>query len=102
RMVMPQMQPKVRSYLTKLREEAFLEIRKGYVDSGAAPGKDTSWKEIAQLKPQTVTKEEVALHKKKKKILFIPVPFTGGTSKPAAGTGTQSGSSTPAAAPTKQ
>jgi len=83
RMSMPQMQPKVRAYLTKLRVEAFLEIRQGYVDSGAAPGKDTSWKDVAQLKPQTVSKQEVAAHKKKKKLLFIPIPFTGGTKKPA-------------------
>ena len=44
----------------RLREEAFLEIRPGYVDSGAAPGKDTAWKDPAQLKPETTTKEEVA------------------------------------------
>jgi peptidyl-prolyl cis-trans isomerase SurA len=83
RMAMPQMQPKVRTYLLKLREEAFLEIKPGYVDSGAAPGKDTSWKDVAQLKPQTVTKEEVAAHKPRKKLLFIPIPFTGGAVKPA-------------------
>jgi peptidyl-prolyl cis-trans isomerase SurA len=82
RMTMPQMQVKVRTYLTKLREEAFLEIKPGYVDSGAAPGKDTSWKDVAQLKPQTVTKEEVASHKKRKKLLWIiPIPWTGGVVK---------------------
>jgi peptidyl-prolyl cis-trans isomerase SurA len=95
RLSMPQMQPKVRTYLTKLREDAFLEIRKGYVDSGAAPGKDTSWKEIEQLKPQTVTKEEVARHKKRKKLLFIPIPFTGGTVKTASAA-TKPPSATPA------
>jgi len=85
RMAMPQMQSKVRDYLTRLRQEAFLEIKPGYVDSGAAPGKDTSWKEVAQLKPQTVTKEEVAAHKKRKKLLHIvPIPFTGGKVKPKA------------------
>lgn len=84
RMAMPQMQPKVRAYLTKLRADAFLEIRQGYVDSGAAPGKDTSWKEVAQLKPQTVTKEEVAAEKRRKKLLFIPIPFTSKKIKPAA------------------
>ena len=62
---MPQMQPKVRELLTKLREDAFLEIRAGYVDSGAAPNKDTAWKDPAQLKPETTTKEEVASHKQK-------------------------------------
>jgi len=97
RMAMPQMQTKVRAYLTKLREEAFLEIKPGYVDSGAALGKDTSWKEVAQLKPQTVTKEEVATHKKRKRLLkIIPVPFTGGAVKPKA---TQPASPAPAAAP---
>src|SRR5579871_2220064 len=39
----PRMEPEVRKYLTKLREDAFLEIKPGYVDTGAAPGKDTSW-----------------------------------------------------------
>jgi peptidyl-prolyl cis-trans isomerase SurA len=80
RMIMPQMNVKVRAYLTKLRQEAFLEIKPGYVDSGAAPGKDTSWKDVAQLKPQTVTKEEVAAHRRRKRLLFaIPVPGTGDT-----------------------
>ncbi|HUO28016.1 MAG TPA: peptidylprolyl isomerase [Bryobacteraceae bacterium] len=84
RIVMPQMNAKVRTYLTKLREDAFLEIKKGYVDSGAAPGKDTSWKDVAQLKPQTVTKEEVAMHRKRKHLLWIiPLPWTGGVKKPA-------------------
>ncbi len=82
RMAMPQMNAKVRTYLTTLRQEAFLEIKPGYVDSGAAPGKDTTWKDVAQLKPQTVTKEEVAAHRPRKKLLWIiPIPFTGGTVK---------------------
>ena len=71
-LTMPKMQPKVRDYLTKLREDAFLEIRGGYVDSGAAPGKDTNWKDPAQLKPETVTKEEVAAHRKRKLLWVIP------------------------------
>jgi parvulin-like peptidyl-prolyl isomerase len=84
KMVMPQMSVKVRTYLTKLRTEAFLEIKPGYVDSGAAPGKDTVWKDVAQLKPQTVTKEEVRSHKKRKKLLWlVPIPGTGGVKKPA-------------------
>jgi len=85
RMVMPQMQNKVRTYLTRLRTEAFLEIKPGYVDSGAAPGKDTSWKDVAQLKPQTVTKEEVISHRRRKRLLWVvPIPGTGGpVKKPA-------------------
>src|SRR6266849_6534335 len=68
----PRMQPKVRDYLTKLREQAFLEIRAGYVDSGAAPGKDTAWKDPAQLKPETTTKEEVAARRRKRLLGIIP------------------------------
>lgn len=79
RLSMPRMQPKVRDYLTKLRHDAFLEIKSGYVDNGAAPGKDTAWKDPAQLKPQTTTKEEVAAHKKKRLLWVIPRP--GGGSK---------------------
>ena len=60
RLAEPKMEPKVREYLTRLRQEAFLQIKDGYIDSGAAPGKDTRWQDVAQLKPQTTTKEEVA------------------------------------------
>lgn len=77
RLYTPRMQPKVREYLTKLREDAFLEIRAGYVDSGAAAGKDTAWRDPTQLKPETVTKEEVAAHHRRKRLLFVmPVPGT--------------------------
>ncbi len=72
RLYMPRMQPKVREYLTKLRKDAFLEIREGYVDSGAAPGKDTAWKDPAQLKPETTTKEEVASRRRKRFLGVIP------------------------------
>lgn len=68
----PKMQPAVRIYLTKLREDAFLEIRGGFVDSGAASGKDTSWKDPATLKPETTTKEEVASRKKKRFMGIVP------------------------------
>jgi len=82
RLSMPQMQPKVRELLTKLREDAFLEVRAGYVDSGAAPNKDTAWKDPAQLKPETTTKEEVASHVRKKRLLWVmPVPGTSTTPK---------------------
>jgi parvulin-like peptidyl-prolyl isomerase len=79
----PRMQPKVREYLTELRKSAFLEIKADYVDSGAAPGKNTAWMDPAQLKPQTVSKTKVANQPKHKKLLWaIPVPgtSTGSTS----------------------
>lgn len=66
------MAPKVRDYLTSLRVNAFLEIKPGFLDSGAAPGKDTTWKDPAQLKPETTTKEEVSSRKKRKLLGVIP------------------------------
>jgi peptidyl-prolyl cis-trans isomerase SurA len=60
------LQPALRAYLTKLREEAYIDIKEGYTDSGASPN---------QTKPveTTVAKETGAknLKKKKKKVLGI-------------------------------
>ena len=72
RLTQPKMEGKVRVFLTGLREDAFLEIKEGYVDSGAAPAKDTRWKDVAQLKPQTTTKEEVAARRKRHLLWVIP------------------------------
>jgi peptidyl-prolyl cis-trans isomerase SurA len=36
-MYMQAMQPALRAYLTKLREEAYIDIKPGFVDSGASP-----------------------------------------------------------------
>jgi peptidyl-prolyl cis-trans isomerase SurA len=77
RLFRPKMDPALREFLTKLRTNAFLEIKPGYEDSGAAPGKNTAWVDPAQLKPETVTKEEVAARTRKKKLLWaIPIPGT--------------------------
>jgi peptidyl-prolyl cis-trans isomerase SurA len=54
-----------------------LQIKDGYIDSGAAPGKDTRWQDVAQLKPQTTTKEEVASRIRNPKKLFGLVPIPG-------------------------
>jgi parvulin-like peptidyl-prolyl isomerase len=72
RLTQPKMEGKVRVFLTGLREDAFLEIKEGYIDSGAAPAKDTRWKDVAQLKPQTTTKEEVAARRKRHLLWVIP------------------------------
>jgi peptidyl-prolyl cis-trans isomerase SurA len=70
-------EPKIREYLTKLRQEAYLEIREGYTDSGAAPGKDTAWKDPAKLVPATTTKLEVAKRMGRKRLLWlVPIPGT--------------------------
>jgi len=58
------LQPALRAYLKKLREEAFIDIRPGYADTGASPN---------QTKPiETANKEAAAknLKKKKKHLLF--------------------------------
>jgi parvulin-like peptidyl-prolyl isomerase len=75
----PKMQPLMREYMTKLREQAFLEIKPGYEDAGAAPGKDTKWNDPAQLKPETTTKEEVLAKGRRKHVLGLPVPGTTST-----------------------
>ena len=76
-LVGPKMGSKVREFLTQLRQQAYLQIKDGYVDSGAAPGKDTRWQEVAMLKPPITTKEEVtARAKPHKKVLGVPIPGT--------------------------
>lgn len=73
----PIVMPKIRLYLTGLRKDAFMEIREGYVDTGAAGGQDTNWVDPAVLKPATVTKEDVANQTRRKRMLWLlPVPGT--------------------------
>lgn len=73
----PRFQPELRKYLTGLRMGAFLEIKPGYEDSGAAPGKNTAWVDPAEIKPETVTKEEVAMKQRRKRLLgMVPIPGT--------------------------
>ena len=76
-MAAPQMEARMRPFLQRLRTDAFLEIKEGFVDTGAAPGKDTRWHDVAVLKPLTTTKEEVAAaHKRHRHLLFVPIPGT--------------------------
>jgi len=57
------LQPALRVYLKKLREEAFIDVHAGYVDSGASPN---------QTKPvETASKDSSAKNLKKKKKLGI-------------------------------
>jgi peptidyl-prolyl cis-trans isomerase SurA len=73
----PKMQPKVREYLTSLRLQAFLQVKPGFVDTGAAPGMDTKWQDPAVLKPETVKKAEVEQKQRMKRLLWmVPVPGT--------------------------
>ena len=73
----PKMQPKMREYLTTLRKQAYLQIKPGYVDTGAAPGQNTAWQDPAQLKPETVTKAEVEQKTRRKRLFgMVPIPGT--------------------------
>ena len=56
---MQKLQPALRAYLQKLREDAYIDIKPGYVDTGASPN---------QTKPvETATKNPTAKQLKKKK-----------------------------------
>src|SRR5262249_45165182 len=77
RLMRPRMEPAMREFLTKLRQDAFLEIKAEYIDTGASPGKDTSWVDPAQLKPETVSKAEVTNKVHRKRLLWmVPIPGT--------------------------
>lgn len=57
------LQPALRAYLTKLREDAFIDIRPGYIDTGASPN---------QTKPiETANKDAGAKNLKKKKKMGV-------------------------------
>ena len=60
-----ELQPALRVYLTKLREDAYIDIKAGYIDSGASPN-ETKPIDVATAKP-TDTKKL----KKKKKLGFL-------------------------------
>lgn len=77
RLMRPRMDPSMREFLTKLRQDAFLEIKADYIDTGSASGKDTAWVDPAQLKPETISKTEVANVAHRKRLLWmVPVPGT--------------------------
>jgi peptidyl-prolyl cis-trans isomerase SurA len=61
---MQRMQPKMREYLTKLREEALIIVKPGYADSGASPNQ-------TQPVMTTAAKEANAKELKKKKKLGL-------------------------------
>jgi peptidyl-prolyl cis-trans isomerase SurA len=60
---MQKLQPALRTYLTRLREEAFIDIKPGYIDTGAS---------AKQTKPvETTAKDVTAKNLKKKKKLGV-------------------------------
>lgn len=69
----PKYGPAVREFLSFLREQSYIEIRPGYMDSKAVLGKDTTWSDPAKLAPVTTTRDEVLGNKKKKLLWMIPI-----------------------------
>ncbi len=62
---MQKLQPALREYLQKLREDAYIDVKPGYVDTGASPN---------QTKPVETTAKDTGakeLKKKKKKLKVI-------------------------------
>lgn len=51
---MQEMQPALRQYLAKLREEAYIEVKPGYVDTGASGNPD-----YARLIPKDISEDEL-------------------------------------------
>jgi peptidyl-prolyl cis-trans isomerase SurA len=62
-----QLHPVMREYLTKLREDAFINIKEGYVDSGASPNQTQF---VYTTKDADDAKKKAATKKKKKLGVF--------------------------------
>ena len=60
---MVKLQPALRDYLTKLREQAYIDIKPGYIDTGASPNETQPIYTTAASNDSSAGKE-----KKKKKL----------------------------------
>ena len=67
RLYMTKMQPALREYLTKLREDAYIDIKPGYVDTGASPN------ETKPIYTTASTADDTKKAKKKKKFGYSNV-----------------------------
>jgi peptidyl-prolyl cis-trans isomerase SurA len=63
------LQPALRSYLTKLREDAYIDIKPGFVDTGASPNQTKPIVVAAVNSPEEAAQK--AAKKKKKKMLIF-------------------------------
>ena len=61
------LQPALRAYLTKLREESYIDIKAGFVDSGASPNQTKPIITAAATAPES----DKAKQQKKKKKFFV-------------------------------
>jgi peptidyl-prolyl cis-trans isomerase SurA len=96
-----EMQPKLREYLTKLREDAYIDIRAGYVDSGASP-KETKPVFTAYAPP--VAKKKQVQQKKRfdrgTKYSTVSKPASASVAAPTAAVAPAATLTTPATPPT--
>ncbi|MEO6804045.1 MAG: peptidyl-prolyl cis-trans isomerase [Granulicella sp.] len=82
-----QMQPALRAYLTKLREDAYISIKAGYVDSGASPTQAKSdFLFTAYTAPVPKKKTVVQKQRFDRGGRFSEVTKGGSATAPAAGT----------------
>ena len=65
RLYMTKMQPALREYLTKLREDAYIDIKPGFIDTGASPNETKPVYTTA-----SATDDSKKAKKKKKYVLF--------------------------------
>jgi peptidyl-prolyl cis-trans isomerase SurA len=65
RLYMTKMQPALREYLTKLREDAYIDIKAGYIDTGASPN------ETKPIYTTASSAEDSKKPKKKKKYVVF-------------------------------
>ena len=62
------LQPALRSYLTKLREDAYIDVKTGFVDTGASPNQTKPIIMAAASSPEEQAQKKA---KKKKKLLIF-------------------------------
>jgi peptidyl-prolyl cis-trans isomerase SurA len=65
------LEPAARNYLTKLREESYIEIKPGYVDTGASPNQSSKPEVLAPGAAPGDSKGTSHTKKKKKKFLIF-------------------------------
>jgi peptidyl-prolyl cis-trans isomerase SurA len=65
------LEPAARAYLTKLRDEAYIDIKAGYVDTGASPNQSNKPVLVAAAGSAPATTSKTTSAKKKKKFLVF-------------------------------
>jgi len=65
------LEPAARDYLKKLREQAYIEVKPGYVDTGATPGENSNHPEVIAANGDPAHHAKNSGLKKKKKFLIF-------------------------------